>query len=50
MHNSPVEAAWEAWHAAMRNGLETLLAIPEAADPKVRAEAHLAMQMMETSA
>lgn len=50
MQKSPVNAAWEAWHAAMRNGLETLLAIPEASDPKVQAEAHLAMKMMETSA
>lgn len=45
-----IDSAWDAWHAALRKGLQTLLAIPEAADPKVRAQAHLAMQMMQTSA
>ncbi|MBV9843308.1 MAG: DUF1214 domain-containing protein [Sphingomonadaceae bacterium] len=47
---SGAERAWETYHDAVRDGLARFLAVPECADPKVRAQAHYFLQVLQTAA
>ncbi|MBV9841903.1 MAG: DUF1214 domain-containing protein [Sphingomonadaceae bacterium] len=44
------DRAWDTYHAAVRDGLARFLAAPESGDPKVRAQAHYFLQVLQTAA
>lgn len=44
------DRAWDTWHEAVRNGLARFLADPACAEPKVKAQAHYFMQVLQTAA